>query len=516
MASTGALIGTLASATPGFGQTQAGKRLKVGLTPPANQVTVGYRGQNADIGPLLPMYDCLVVADRFTGENKPGLATRWETSPDAKTWRFALRENVAFHDGSPFAAADVRFSWSLLTRQDSRATSAPFWRNLVASENDIEIAGPHEVVFHLKRPEPELPFYLTRSQGMLVYSKAYADKVGLDGYAAKPVGTGPFRFKEFKEGQYLLYERVENHWRKTPEFAELQLQYMPDDVTRLAALLAGEVHIAEVPRSIQAQAVARGMKSERSTRAAAVLFFAFGGNYLNAASGPLSNKLVRQAMNLAINRDEINDSLYGGGAEVAVVQPYQRSDPAFNPAWKPYPHDPQKARSLLAQAGYANGFDFDMTLVAPPGFPEFPTIVEAVATYFRNVGLRPRIVQMEIAQLVDLQRSRKLANTVNSNRNSMQPLFAYVPSYYASGGIGHFFESPFLEERIKRLQASSDSSERLELLKEVGNHLYEEFATMPILFLYGETLINPAVVAEYKADIGAFGASVDHEYTRPA
>ena len=217
-------------------------RLKVGLTPPATQVTVGFRTENAGTGPLQPMFEYLTMSDRFTGEIKPNLASEWQRTEDAKNWRFKLRSDVTFHDGSPFTAKDVVLSWTLLTAQDSRATTATQFRKLIKSASDIEIVNDHELVFHLTESEPELPWHLT--QGFLIYSKAYFDKVGINGYAAAPIGTGPFRFKEFKQGQYILYERVEKHWRQTPEFAELQLFYMPEDTTRLAALLTGELHIA--------------------------------------------------------------------------------------------------------------------------------------------------------------------------------------------------------------------------------------------------------------------------------
>ena len=498
----------------------AAGRLRVGLTPPANQVTMGYQGQTNDTGPLQPMFEYLVMSDRATGELKPGLATSWERSTDGKTWRFKLRPDIPFHDGTRFAARDVAFSWQLITAQDARATAAGLWRQLVKTVDDIQIVNDQEVVFNLSRPEAELAYYLSQAQGFMIYSKAYWDKVGAAGYAKAPVGTGPFRFREFKPGEYILYERVENHWRQTPEFRELQLMYMPEDATRLAALLAGEIQIAEIPRAIQNQALARGMKIETSTRPAALIFSAFGGNTLGAEKGdakaPLTNKLVRQAMNLAINRQELNEQMFGGRGEIEVVQGYQRDDPAFNPAWKPYPYDPQRAKALLAQAGYLNGFEFEMLVVSPPGFSELPSVLEAIAIYFKEIGLRPKLVQTDVAGLINRQRGMTLQNALASNRQAAEPSFSYVPAKYSSKGVNHYYEDPFIEQRLARFAQSVDSAERLQILKEIGNLLYDEYATLPLLYLYGEVAIDPRVVAEYKADIGAFGASVGHEFTKAA
>ncbi|HEY4201608.1 MAG TPA: ABC transporter substrate-binding protein [Devosiaceae bacterium] len=500
---------------PAFGQSAAATRLKVGLTPPSTQVTLGFMTENAGTGPLQPMFEFLAASDRFTGEIVPNLASAWKSSADAKDWNLTLRSDVKFHDGTPFTAKDVVLSYTLLTGEESRATTASLFRKLMKSADNIEIVNDHEIVFHLDDAEPELPYYLT--QGFLIYSKDYWDKVGQDGYSAAPIGTGPFKFKEFRQGEYMLYERVENHWRQTPEFAELQLMYMPEDTTRLAALLTGEIHIAEIPRSVQNQALARGKTIMASTRAAAIVSAKFGGNYLTPKGepGPLANKLVRQAMNLAVNRDEINQQIFNGRGVIAAVEGYQPTDPEFNPDWKPYPFDPDKAKALLAEAGYKDGFDFDMTVVAPPGFPEVPTVVEAMGIYFTNIGLRPNLVQMEVADQNNRQRAADFYNTLYSNRQSIKPLFQAM-EYFWSKGIYHFFEDKFIEDKMATFSNSVDPAEREQIIKDIGQFLYDSYASLPIVYINAEVGVDPTVVAEYKADIGAFGASVGHEYTKAA
>jgi peptide/nickel transport system substrate-binding protein len=502
---------------PGLGPALAQQkvtRLRVGLTPPATQTTVGFQTENAGTGPLQPMYEFLTSSDRFTGEIKPGLATSWESSPDGKSWKFKLRPGIAFHDGSPFTARDVTFSWERLTAKDSRATTAGLFRKLIPDAKNI-VEGDGEVTFNLTAGEPELPYYLT--QGFIIYSKTYWDKVGQEGYIRQPVGTGPFRFKEFREGQYLLYARVEKHWRQTPEFPELQLLYMPEDTTRLAALLTGEVHIAEIPRSVQNQAIARGKQIVASTRSAAIISGRFGGNYLKKGDkpGPLTNPLVRQAMNLAVNREEIRQQIFNGRGEIAAVEGFQKSDPEFDPGWTPYPYDPAKAKQLLQQAGVPSGYEFEMTVVSPPGFPEVPTVVEALAIYFNNVGLKPKLIQMEVAEQNNRQRSANFYNFFYTNRQSIKPLFQAM-DYFWSKGIYHFFEDPFIEERMAVFSTSTDQAKRSAIIREIGGFLYKQHATLPLLYMNAEVGVDPTVVAEYKADIGAYGASVGHEYTKMA
>jgi peptide/nickel transport system substrate-binding protein len=505
-----ALLGASAPAL-----AQKTTRLKVALTPPATQATLPFMTENESSGPLQPMFEFLTISDRFTGEIVPGLASEWQSSPDAKDWRFKLRQSVPFHDGRLFSAKDVVKSWELVIATDSRTTSAAIFRKLMPSADRIEVVNDHEVVFHLIASEPDLPYYLT--QGLVIYSRDYWDSAGRDGYAAKPVGTGPFRFVEFKPGQHILYRRVDKHWRQTPEFAELQLFYMPEDTTRLAALLAGEVHIAEISRSVQNQAVARGKKIVTSTRPAGIVSAKFGGNIINAKGtpGPLTNKLVRQAMNIAVNRDEINKQIFGGRGRIAVVEGFQATDPQYNKDWKPYVFDPAKAKALLAEAGFANGFSFDMTVVTPPGFPEIPTVVEAMSIYFTNIGLKPNLVEMEWAQLINHQRAADLYNTVFTARQSIKPLFQGM-QYFWTKSVYHFFEDPYLEQRVDRFVKSVDPKERDTIMREVGNFVHDAHATLPLLYLDAEVAIDPTVVAEYKADIGPFGASIGHEYTKAA
>jgi len=472
----------------------------------------------------MPMYEYLVGSDRFTGDLKPEmLATKWEMSPDGKAWRFNLRPGIRFHNGDSFTARDVAFSWELIAAKDARGTNTGRWRGLLKSKEDIEIVNDQEIVFRLARPELELPYFLSDVQDFTIYSKDYWDKVGADGYRKSPVGTGPFRFKEFKEGQHILYERVENHWRKTPEFKELQMFYVPEDLTRLATLLAEETHISEIPRSSIAQAKEKGMKVERSTQPAFQVNTNFGGNYLPEKGlnpiEPLTNKLVRQAMNLAVNRKEINDNIFGGAGEVQVVLGFQNNDPLFNPAWKAYPYDPKKAKELLAQAGYPNGFETNLTVTAFPGVPEMTLISETLDLYFRAIGIKPKLVAMEFGTLREHYRKYNLHNHVFSLRQSATPQFYFLNIVVLSedqGGVVHQWESPFIEERWKKFNQSIDRNERGQILREIGDHLYNEYANIPILWLYGEVGVNPKVVADYKANQLVFGAARSHEFTKAA
>jgi peptide/nickel transport system substrate-binding protein len=189
---------------------------------------------------------------------------------------------------------------------------------------------------------------------------------GKELYGQKVVGRGPFEFVERKVGSHVLYKRVENHWRKTPEYKELEFRWVPEGVTRLATLLAEEVHISDVERALQKDATAKGMQILTSKLPAIQHQWHFGGLYFASPEKldqkvPFVDQRVRQAMNMAINRKAIADTLLGGRVEPLRVMGYHpRLDSGiwpgiWNPAWDQrfdelYGYNPTKAKALLTQA----------------------------------------------------------------------------------------------------------------------------------------------------------------------
>jgi peptide/nickel transport system substrate-binding protein len=214
----------------------------------------------------------------------------------------------------------VRHAVFLITQPESVATSASFWRNVLGVtktdsaeevarkvEQGVEIADAYKVVFHLKQVVPEFVDNISANRDLPMESKARWDAGGKELYGQKVVGTGPFEFVERKVGSHVLYKRVDNHWRQTPEYKELEFRWVPEDVTRLASLLSGEVHISDVPRALQKDAIAKGMKISISKLPAMQLQWQFGGTYFATPDKldpkiPFVQREVRQAMNMAVNR----------------------------------------------------------------------------------------------------------------------------------------------------------------------------------------------------------------------
>ena len=269
------------------------ERLKIAVAPlgwDTNFTWLQSRSGKLDKRPAL---EFLVGIDRNTGAYIPELAEKWEMSPDGKHWTITLRKGVKFHENwGEFTARDVRHSVFLITQPESVQSDASIWRTVMGvtktdtiedvakkAEQGVEIVDDHKVVFHLKQAVPEFVEMICANTDLVMESKARWDAGGKELYGQKVVGTGPFEFVERKVGSHVFYKRVENHWRKTPEYKELEFRWVPEGVTRLATLLAEEVHISDVDRALQKDAVAKGMKISTSKLPAIQHQWQFGGLY---------------------------------------------------------------------------------------------------------------------------------------------------------------------------------------------------------------------------------------------
>jgi ABC-type transport system substrate-binding protein len=474
-----------------------------------------------------PALEYLVGIDRNTGAYIPELAETWDMAPDGKQWTITLRQGVQFHENwGEFTSRDVRHAVFLITQPESIATSASFWRNVLGVtktdtaeevarkvEQGVEIADAYKVVFHLKQVVPEFVDNISANRDLPMESKARWDAGGKELYGQKVVGTGPFEFVERKVGSHVLYKRVENHWRKTPEYTELEFRWVPEGVTRLASLLAGEVHISDVDRALQKDAVAKGMKISTSKLPAMQLQWHFGGTYFASPDKldpkvPFVQREVRQAMNMAVNRQAIAENLLGGKVQPHRVMGYhpQLSSAIWPGIWNPewdkrfeerFGYDPAKARALLAQAGYPQGFEFTLYLYTLPGLPEIVDIGQAMALDFQAIGLKPKLVEVEFSRVRELYRTKSIHGALFPTRHAAQALEIARNVHKSKDAVGYWYEHPFIDERLEALGKVVEPAERARLLQEIGDHKFNEFAEIPLFWLFAEAAVNPKYIAEY-------------------
>jgi peptide/nickel transport system substrate-binding protein len=503
------------------------ERLKIAVAPlgwDTNFSWLQSRSGNLDKRPAL---EFLVGIDRNTGVYIPELAEKWEMSPDGKHWTITLRKGIKFHENwGEFTARDVRHSVFLITQPESVQSDASIWRAVMGvtktdtieevakkAEQGVEIVDDHTVVFHLKQPVPEFVEMICANTDLVMESKARWDAGGKELYGQKVVGTGPFEFIERKVGAHVLYKRVENHWRQTPEYKELEFRWVPEGVTRLATLLAEEVHISDVDRALQKDALAKGMKISTSQLPAMQHQWQFGGTYFATPDKldpkvPFVKQEVRQAMNMAINRQVLAENLLGGKVLPHRLHGYHpKLDGAiwpgiWNSEWdtrfeERYGYDPAKAKALLAQAGYPQGFEFTLYLYTLPGLPEIVDIGQAIALDFQAIGLKPKLVEMEFPRVRELYRTKTIHGALFPSRHAARALEVARNVHKAKDSVGYWYEHPFIEERLEALSTVVDTAERTRLLREIGDHKFNEFAEIPLFWLFAEATVNPKYIAEY-------------------
>src|SRR5918992_4301018 len=286
----------------------------------SNRFWIISRPQHLQFDPFL---ETLLDLDPKTGDYIPRLAERWESSPDKKEWTFYLRKGVPFHFGyGELTAKDVVHSHSLMLREEALATLVGFWRNA----EEVKAVDDYTVVFRMKSPAATMPYAASRSADLRIVSKAQWDKEGVEGLDKRPAGTGSYRYVNRQLGLSISYERVDKHWAgEKPDFKELEIRIAPEATTRLAMLLGGEAHIVDLPRELQKEATGRGMKLLSSTNPVDWISIYFGGQYYlpgepkSKADVPWTNKKVRQAMNMAVNRKEVLETIFAGKATPTYV-----------------------------------------------------------------------------------------------------------------------------------------------------------------------------------------------------
>jgi ABC-type transport system substrate-binding protein len=454
-----------------------------------------------------PFLETLLEVDPKTGDYTPRLAEKWQASPDFKEWTFNLRKGVQFHFGyGPLTAKDVVHSHSLMMRPEATATLAGFWRQV----EEAKAVNDHQVVFRFKRPTTVMPYAASRAGDLRIVSKAQWDKEGLEGFDKRPAGTGSYRYVGRQPGLSVSFERVDNHWRgEKPAFKELVFRLAREESTRLALLLSGEAHIADLPRELQKDALKRGMKIYTSSFPVDWMTVYLGGQYYlpgDPAFKPdvaWTKKPVRQALNMAINRKELLNTVFAGKGTMTYVTGWSEQSEGFNPEWqhrfdKLYGYDPAKAKALLKEAGYGPGqLKFKILAFTEPGESEGPQVAEALGIYYKDVGVDTEIEVLDWAKVREMFRKKTIQCCIWPNIISWRPSEEWIRTSYYSKSPNHHYENEFIDKHYQALTLSVKSDERQRLARTIADHLFEEFADIPLFWFANEVVANPKVVGEW-------------------
>ena len=474
---------------------------------------------------LRPMYENLLSVNP-AGEFEPGLATSWALEPDAQSLRIELREGVEFHNGAgEFTADDViNFFDQFVTFEDAHVFSRIFWRAFTES---VEKVDDHEIVFRMKRPNSFLSLALSdRWTQLPVVSKSDWDANGApENPESTPLaGTGPYQFVDREQGRFILFENAPgDHWRAEPDFPELELRWVDEVSTRLSALLAGEVHMTDIPPDLQPQATSNGFEiksnSNFGTRVWMQFYAAFPHPETGVAGWPLypDAKLldvrVRKALNKAINRPEVMGAFAPHG-ELMILNHFHPQFAGWNPEWAQrfeaeYGYDPAAARTLLREAGYDSNNPLEIksrirSCVVMAGCED---VTEAIAGYWQDVGVDVELVTIDGASRNALSRATRqgtagvgegIVDWVDVDNSSTHPVFALAnrQTWLATGGVNGF-ATPEMAEYVGRIQSEMDWSHHEPNIRAVGELSFNLHANVPLWYLPAQVAVDPEIIAEY-------------------
>ena len=403
----------------------------------------------------------------------PSLAESWSHSPDGLAYEFVLRRGARFHNGEPVTADDVKFSF-----ERYRGAAYKPLKEAVAA---IETPDAGRVRFVLKRPWPDfLTFYMSAGASWIVPRK-YAEKVGDEGFKKAPVGAGPYKFVSFTPGVELVLEAFDQYWRKPPNVKRLVLRAIPDEATRLAALKRGEVDIAYAIRGALAEDLRRSPGLTLKPNVGQATFWVYFTEQWDPKS-PWHDRRVRLAASYAIDRQAINQAETLGHSKIT----WSIIPSSFEFYWQPPPlgYDPVRAKKLLAEAGYPNGFDAgDLT-----PFPPYFSLAEAVGGYLQAVGVRTRMRTMERAAFLTAWREKKLRGVIMGLGAPAGNAATRIEVYVTRGGIYSAGEVPEIEALFQRQARELDRKKREGMLHQIQQIMVDRAMYVPIYelaFLWG-------------------------------
>ncbi len=454
---------------------------------------------------LQQMYDSLFS---MQGSNIVGqVVEKWEIAPGTLSWIFHLRKDIQFHNGQPLTAKDVKFS---LDRSVSPET---YYSNLADMYERSEIVDDYTVRVYTKGRQPDLLGILSLfspAQG-LIMPKDYIEQSGIETFRRKPIGSGPFRFVRSVPGDLAEYEAFEKHWRNVPEFKKLLVLLIPEETTRVAVMKTGGVDMIDISIESATDLESGGFKTYPLGTFMPGVYISGVTDPRNAGN-PVADIRVRQALSLAINRDEIRQSFFYGKA---APPPPPFTSPIstdidvqywMDYAAKVFRYDIEEAKNLLKQAGYANGFNLKLYSFSMRGLPYGPKLAEVVQGYWGKIGVRAEITPVDYGIWSRWRRgpANELIGNASIFRKEATPITTkdIYTGFHTRGSdslLGPAY--PEVDKLIDAALTEMDAAKRKEYLAKVIETTINAYAAL--------------VIAEVPSMVGV-GPNVDITFPKPS
>ncbi|MCK3654473.1 peptide transporter [Pasteurellaceae bacterium Macca] len=431
-----------------------------------------------------PIFNRLTTFEKGTTNVIPALAEKWEISADGKEYLFHLRKGVKFHTAKDFKpsrdfnADDVVFSFNrqLDPNHPYHKVSAGNYEYFIGMDmqniiDKVEKVDDYTVKISLK--VPNAPFLANLAMDFAsIYSAEYADKMLKAGTPEKidsnPIGTGPFQFVDYQKDSQIRFKAFEQYWQGKAQIDRLVFSITPDASVRYAKLKKGECHAAPYPNPADIEKLKHDPDINLLSRAG--LNIGYIG--LNTQKAPLDNVKVRQALNYAVNKEAIVSAVYQGSGQVAK-NPIPPTMWSYNDEVKDYAYDPEKAKALLKEAGFENGFETEIWAmpVSRPYNPNARRMAELIQEDWKKVGVNAKIVSYEWGEYLKRMRAGEAPtgmmgwNGDNGDPDNFLNTLLSCASVEQGSNYAKFCYKPF-DEIIVKASQEPDQAKRTELYKQ--------------------------------------------------
>ncbi|WP_137744788.1 ABC transporter substrate-binding protein [Robertmurraya siralis] len=464
----------------GTEETAAGGQLVFGRGGDSTSLDPAATTEGEAFKVTVNLYETLINFGEQDTEIHPGLATEWSTSEDGLTHTLKLREGVKFHDGTDFNADAVVYNFERWKGGDKEQF---YYYNSQFGDKIDSVTAVDEYTVEFKLNTPIAPFYKNLAMSPFGIASPTAIEEHGDNFFKNPVGTGPFKFKEWRENDRITIVKNEDYWQEgLPKLDEVIFRVIPENSARLNALATGEVDLIDGVNFSDKETIESNPELQVFERPS--LNIGYLG--LTSTRKPLDNKLVRQALNHAVNKQEIIDAFYAGAADPAI-NPMPPVVAGYNPEVEDYEYDPEKAKELLAEAGYPDGFEMELWAmpVPRPYMPEGQKVAEALQKMFEEIGVKAKIVTYEWGTYLEKANAGEadtfLLGWTGDNGDADNFLYVLLDEDSIGSNNYSYYKNDEVHELLLKAQASSDQAERDELYKQAQVIIKDDAPWIPLV-----------------------------------
>ena len=436
------------------------------------------------------------IDQNLDGSLKPGFVSKWEVSPDFLTWTLTIRDGVLFHDGTRLTAENAAWGWNRSIAPDSLGGFGLEVAPLLDPAAAGFVSTGDAVQFTTQEPASTIIMNFTSvsPSRSTIFPQTYFEQQGVDGFTEKPIGTGPYQFVRRVPGQYMELTAFEDHYEKFPGYKDLQIWDVAELTTRIALLKTGKADLISASVRNVDELEESGF-DVRQVPGANVSWMWYNHHW--KAGHIFNDKRVREALSIAIDRQGIGDGLYAGQADPICCAYAVPGNIGYPPEGVPHPYNPERAKELLAEAGYGDGFPVEVyTYVGDADFVDLPGLTEAVAGYLEAIGLKATV------KVVDGQAFKAIFSGSNNDPEALKQSLADEPPYvlgvrgsdtryhtfrtsyiwhHSKGKFGYNQDPNIADALLDKAAAAFELNDQHEALAEYQLHMNREYWHAPLL-----------------------------------